>query len=120
MKNADIYLRAMMSLIARQTFAPDALANIISPVANQKTYEAYNLFDGTRTQTEVAKEVSSDAGLLSRTVKRWVDDGIMIKVTDEGTIRPMHVYPLPERLIQSARKKGKGFSNGGRVDSAEA
>lgn len=120
MQNADIYLRAMMSLVARQTFPPDILAGIVSPVANAKTFETYNLFDGTRTQTDVAKIVSTDAGLLSRTVKRWTDDGIMLKVTDEGVVKPVHVYPLPERLLQAARKKSKESRNDGRIDSPEA
>jgi predicted transcriptional regulator len=120
MQNADIYLRAMMSLVARQTFPPDTLASIVSPVANTKTYETYNLFDGTRTQAEVAKALSTDHGLLSRTVKRWMDEGIMIKVVDEGAVRPVHVYPVPDRLLQAAKKKARGPSNDGRTDSAEA
>nr|WP_145994337.1 hypothetical protein [Mesorhizobium loti] len=119
MENSDIYLRATMSLIARNTFPPEKLAEVISPVANVKTYETYNLFDGTRTQTDIAKIQATDASLLSRTVKRWIDDGIMVKIVDAGAVKPVHVYPLPDRYIEAARKKIKGKSNGRRTDRTE-
>jgi len=120
MENSDIYLRAMMSLLARSAFPPDKLADIVSPVANAKTYEIYNLFDGTRSQSDVTKTSATDHGLLSRTVKRWIDDGVMIKISDAGTIRPVHIYPVPDRYIEAAKKKIKGKPNGRRTDSPEA
>ena len=108
MGNNDVYLRAMMSLLARQTFPPDRLAEIVTPVANSKTFETFNLCDGTRTQTEIASLSKSDSGNLSRMIKRWIDEGIMIRVTDEGNSKPVHVYPIPDRIIQSSKKRETG------------
>ncbi|TPI13773.1 MarR family transcriptional regulator [Mesorhizobium sp. B4-1-3] len=105
MANSDVYLRAMMSLVARQTFSPERLSEIVSPMANANTYETFNLCDGTRTQNEIANLLKMDRGNLSRSVNKWIDEGVMIKVTDDGKDRPVHVYPIPDRFIQSAKKK---------------
>ncbi|RVA58366.1 MarR family transcriptional regulator [Mesorhizobium sp. M7A.F.Ca.US.001.01.1.1] len=105
MANSEVYLKAMMSLVARQTFSPERLAELVTPVANTKTYEAFNLCDGSRTQNEIATLLKTDQGQLSRSIKRWVDEGVMIKVTEDGKDRPVHVYPVPDRFIQIAKKK---------------
>ncbi|WP_434724685.1 MarR family transcriptional regulator [Mesorhizobium sp. RIZ17] len=105
MENSEVYLRAMMSLVARQTFSPERLAEIVTPVSNAKTYEAFNLCDGTRTQSEIVNLLKTDAGQLSKSIKRWIDEGVMIRVTEGGKDRPVHVYPVPDRFIQSAKKK---------------
>lgn len=108
MDNSQVYLKAMMSLVARQTFTPERLAEIVTPLANAKTFEIFNLCDGTRTQTDIANSLKIDSGNLSRTIKRWIDEGVVIKVTEEGKDRPVHVYPIPDRFIQSAKKKENG------------
>ncbi|MBK8457828.1 MAG: hypothetical protein IPL47_12565 [Phyllobacteriaceae bacterium] len=120
MDDTATYLRAMMSLIARQTFPPEKLAEIVSNVGNAKTFETYNLFDGTRTQTEVAKLIGSDQGLLSRTVKRWFDEGVLVRTNDGSTVKPVHLYPIPDRIVILAKKKLKEPPDGGRRDSPEA
>ncbi len=112
MDNSQVYLKAMMSLVARQTFSPERLAEIVTSQANAKTYEAFNLCDGTKTQTEIANALKTDPGQLSKTIKRWIDEGIMLRVTDGGKDRPVHVYPLPDRFIQMAKKKVGGKKNG--------
>lgn len=112
MDNSQVYLKAMMSLVARQTFMPERLAEIVTPVANAKTYETFNLCDGTRTQTDIVNALKLDSGNLSKTIKRWIDEGVMIRVTEEGKDRPVHVYPVPDRFIQTAKKKDSGKKNG--------
>ena len=119
MNNSDVYLRAMMSLIARQAFPPETLAETVSAQLNVKTLEAFNLCDGSLTQTEVAAKLHIDSGQFSRTVKRWVEDGIVIKVEQDGGNRLVHVYPVPDRIINSANKK-VGKKNGERSASEEA
>ena len=111
MENSQVYLKAMMSLVARQTFTPERLAEIVSPLANMRSYEAFNLCDGTRSQGEIASALKLDAGNFSKTVKTWVDEGVLIKVTEDGKDKPVHVYPIPERFIQAAKKKGNAKSD---------
>ena len=79
MENSDVYLKAMLSMLARQSFPPAQLSQL---VGKSKQLEAYNLCDGTRTQTEVAKALGLDTGNFSKTVGRWSDLGIMIKVSE--------------------------------------
>ncbi|MCT7374410.1 helix-turn-helix domain-containing protein [Chelativorans salis] len=106
MDNGEVYLRAMMSLVARQTFTPERLAEVVAPQSNLKSLEAFNLCDGTNTQKEIATKLGIDAGQFSRMIKRWIEEGILIRVTQEGNVKPVHVYPIPDRLLQNARKKG--------------
>lgn len=111
MESSEVYLKAMMSLIARQTFSPERLAEIVSPVANPKTLETFNLCDGTRSQAEIATALKLGSGNLSITIKRWIEEGVIVKVVAEGKERPVHVYPIPERFIQKAKKAGKTEMN---------
>lgn len=112
MENSQVYLKAMMSLIARQTFTPERLAEIVSPLANARAYEAFNLCDGTRPQGEIASALKLDTGNFSKTIKKWIDEGVVVKVTEDGKEKPVHVYPVPDRFIQAAKKKGGAKNDG--------
>jgi hypothetical protein len=79
------------------------ILEIIGP--GEKQHRAFNLCDGEKTQAEIAKELGLDPGNFSRTITRWVDEGIAIRAGKKGDIRPLHVYPLPEALIKKATKK---------------
>jgi DNA-binding MarR family transcriptional regulator len=104
----SIYLRAILAILARQTFPPMQLQELIARGgAGERQLKAYNLCDGTRSQAEIAKDVGLDQGNFSRSLARWVDAGIVIRVGEGRDMRPLHVYPLPESLA----KKGKS-SNG--------
>lgn len=105
MSNADIYLKATMSLIARQTFSPEKLRELVSARGTEKNLRAFNMCDGEKSQTEIATDLKIDAGQFSRTVKQWMDDGIIIKVGDGRNARLVHVYPLPEKYLKSFPKK---------------
>lgn len=102
MDNSDVYLKAMLAMLARQSFPPETLAGL---VGKAKQIEAYNLCDGTKTQGEVAKALGLDTGNFSKTVGRWAELGILIKVAEGKEVRPVHLYPL-------AIPKGKGAENG--------
>jgi DNA-binding MarR family transcriptional regulator len=99
MGNEESYLRAILSILARQTFPPDKLLPLIGP---EKQQLAYNLCDGSRTQGEIAKELKLDSGNFSKTLARWVDLGIVIKVSQGKEQRPVHIYPVP---VQKAGKE---------------
>lgn len=104
----SVYLRAILATVARQTFPPSTLYDLITKGGGgEKQLRAYNLCDGTRSQAEVAKELGLDAGNFSRSLARWVDAGIVIRVGEGREVRPVHVYPLPGAFL----KKG-GKANG--------
>lgn len=108
MTNEETYLRAILATVARQTFPPDALSRLVAPTkAGEKQLAAYNLCDGSRLQGEIAKELSLDAGAFSRTVSRWVDLGILVRVGEKRETRLVHLYPLPT----SGGKKSKDEEN---------
>jgi predicted transcriptional regulator len=70
----------------------------------EKQLRAYNLSDGTRTQSEIAKELGLDAGNFSRSLARWVDAGIVIRVGEARDAKPVHVYPLPASFMKKGAK----------------
>ena len=105
MELQNTFLRAILATVARQTFSPDRIIEIMGPAAGEKQHRAFNLCDGTKTQAEIAKEVGLDQGNFSRTITRWIDEGIVIRVGEKHETRPLHVYPLPEALIKKGTKK---------------
>ena len=105
MDNSDVYLRAMMSLIARQTFSPEELRKLVSSRGTTKLLKAFNMCDGTKTQSEIAAELKIDAGQFSRSIKQWVDEGIVIKTGENRSTRIVHVYPIPDKLLKSPSGK---------------
>jgi len=84
---------------------PERLLELVAPTGSAQSIQIYNLCDGARTQTEIAKETNADRGNLSKQISRWIEEGIIVKVTDGSTDKPVHVYPVPARLIP--KKKGK-------------
>lgn len=99
------YLRAILATVARQTFPPATLYDLITKGGGgQKQLRAYNLCDGTRSQSEVAKELGLDAGNFSRSLTRWVDAGIVVRVGEGRDVKPVHVYPLPTALMKKGDK----------------
>lgn len=101
----NTYLRAILATVARQTFSPSRIIEIMGPSAGEKQHRAFNLCDGTRTQAEIAKELGLDSGNFSKTIGRWIDEGILIRVGEKREARPLHVYPLPEAYIKKGGKK---------------
>ena len=97
--NEEVLLRAILAVVARQTFPPRELCAIVAPKSGmQKQIQAFNLCDGSRTQGEIAKAMGFDSGNFSKSVKRWIDAGVMTKVISDGVEKPIHVYPIPENL----------------------
>lgn len=95
--NEEALLRAILAVVARQTFPPKQLYTLVAPRSGmQKQVKAFNLCDGSRTQSEVAKMLSLDAGNFSRQVKRWIELGIMTRIIVDGIDKPIHVYPISE------------------------
>jgi CRP-like cAMP-binding protein len=106
MTNSESYLRAILGVVARYAIPPDNLASQVGVGSTKsKQIEAYNLCDGSLTQSEIAAKVGLDAGNFSRTMGRWADDGLVVRVEINGQMRPIHLYPIP---AAAARKLEKG------------
>lgn len=97
MSNSEAYLRALLGITARQAFPPSELASLVGA---SKQCEAYNLCDGTRTQSEIANELNIDKGSFSRTLNRWIELGIALRIADEKEQRPLHLYLLPQKFTK--------------------
>lgn len=99
-------LRAILSVTARQTFPPDRLAELVAPkkLKGDKQEKAFNLCDGTLTQSEIAKALKLDSGNFSRTVSRWADAGIVFRLGEGREAKLLHVYPLPENGKEKERE----------------
>jgi hypothetical protein len=105
MEAQNAFLRAILATVARQTFSPAKILEIMGPAAGEKQFRAYNLCDGTRSQSDIAKELGLDPSNFSKSLNRWIDEGIVIRVGENRETRPMHVYPLPEAYIKKGAKK---------------
>lgn len=96
--NQEQLLRAILSIAARQTFPPDRLAELVAPkkVKGDKQGKAFNLCNGTLTQSEIARALKLDVGNFSRTVSRWANAGIVFRLGEGREAKLLHVYPLPD------------------------
>jgi hypothetical protein len=103
------YLKAILSTVARQAFPPDRLAELVmSNTGGKKQLEAFNMCDGNHTQSQIAESVGLDKGNFSRSMSRWIDLGIVIRVGDGTEAKPVHVYPLSKEYLGSKRVKKNG------------
>jgi len=106
METEETYLRAILATVARQTFPPSF---ILEAIPGEKQRQALNLCDATKSQTDIQKELGLDSGNFIRTLARWVDLGIAIKVGSGKDMRPLHVYPIAESdLKKVSNKEAKG------------
>jgi DNA-binding MarR family transcriptional regulator len=94
-ENSELLLRAILATTARQAFPVDRIVEIVSK-GGDKQLRAYNMCDGTRGQSDIAKLLKLDQGNFSRTVGRWVDAGIVFRLGNGRDAKLLHVYPLPE------------------------
>src|SRR4051812_15486317 len=104
MNPQESYLRAILATVARQTFPPDKILEIMGPNSGEKQFRAYNMCDGTKTQAEIAKELGLDSGNFSKGLGRGVPAGLVIRVGEGKNDRPVHVYPLPDAYTKKAPK----------------
>lgn len=97
---ANALLRAILGMAARQAIPVDELIKIVAPKgAGADQINAFNLCDGTRSQSDVAKAAGLDAGNFSRTLSRWIDAGIVLRLGENREATLLHVYPIPKDRI---------------------
>lgn len=86
-------VEALIHVIGRVAMSEDRVREIVA--TGDKQVEAFNLFDGSRTQTQVAQEVGLDQGNLSRAASRWVENGVAFWVGEGDEERLLHIFPIP-------------------------
>jgi hypothetical protein len=85
----DGLLRIMIQVTARAAVPPEALKELVG-----KHRKAYNLCDGTRALSQVARLARVDKGNFSRTVQRWQALGIVFRTAPDDCL--LYLYPLSE------------------------
>lgn len=93
-------LGCALQMIARVAMPAEKVYEIINSGKSgrkKKQLKAYNLCDGTKSLTEIAKKAGIKQGNLSRTAKRWIQSGIMFSLREGQETRLLHLYPLPKQ-----------------------
>ena len=88
-------LKALISVTGRVAFDEEQLLQIIGK--SPKLISAYNLCDGTRTQSNIVKELKVDKGNFSKTVNKWIVSGVLFKVGEGNDKKLLHLYPIPSK-----------------------
>lgn len=90
-------LKFLINLTGRLVFSEEKIIEIITKGGGRgKQLKAYNLCDGTRSQSEIAKEIGIDQGNFSRSLNRWISAGIVARVGEGDDTKIFHVYPINE------------------------
>jgi hypothetical protein len=93
----EALLKGIFATVARTAFPPEKLYKIVAPTAGSaKQVLAYNMCDGETPQAEIVKRTKIDKGSLSKTITKWVEAGVIVRVGDDG--HPLHLYPLTSKL----------------------
>lgn len=103
MTTTDDLLKGILATVGRTAFTPEVLYKIVAPTAgSDKQILAYNLCNGQTPQVEISKKARLDAGSLSRSIAKWIEAGVVIRIGDDKL--PLHLYPLIKVTIK--RKGG--------------
>ena len=102
-EHTDELLRCLVHIIGRAAMPIETVYNIVGRGAKQ--IEAFNICDGTQTQSQISKRTGIDQGNLSRTVAKWVENGIAFWVGEGKDARLLHIYPVP--TTEKAKTKNK-------------
>lgn len=104
MDTTDALLKGILATVARSAFPPEDLYKIVAPTTGRdKQVLAYNLCDGETPQNAIGKKAKLDSGNLSRSIARWIEAGVVIRV---GAQLPLHLYPLTKPPVKSGKKAG--------------
>ncbi len=96
-------LQCLIHVVGRAAVSEDRVREIVA--TGDKQVDAFNLFDGTRTQTDVAQKVGVDQGNLSRATSRWVENGVAFWIGEGDAARLLHIFPIPLTKAKSPRKR---------------
>ncbi len=93
--NEKDLLRCLVHIVGRTAIPPKDVRAAVGKGKNR--VKAFNLFDGSHTNQEVARATHIDQGNLSRAANDWVTNGIAFWVGDGNDARLLHIYPIPEK-----------------------
>ena len=85
-------LAAVVQMLGRLAFDEDDLA---SHVGVGKQAEAFRLCDGTKNASEVAKLSGLDRSNFGKTLRRWIEVGIVTQLEENGEKFPLRLTPTP-------------------------
>lgn len=106
-------LKCAVQVVGRIAMPAEQVAKVV--VVNAKLLKAYNLCDGSKTQTEVGKAAGLDSGNFSRTVTRWVESGVLFRIGSGKEARLLHLYPLVKGDFKlTGNRKAAGKRKGAR------
>lgn len=111
-------LRILIMLAGRLAVPPEQLPSLVSPKSNVSYLKAYSLCDGRTALRDLVAETGIDKGSLSKTIAKWVDDGIAFRVGPEQY--PLHLYPLPGYGRRTSRGEGETTVRSGRGTQSTA
>ena len=104
--NSDALLQGILSMTGRLAIPPPVLLQIVAPPkggGGEAQLTAYNMCDGTKGQSEIAKVLGIDPGSFSRTVARWIEAGVVIRLGEHPNIKLLHIYPLTKEHARDGR-----------------
>lgn len=101
--NMNQLLRILIQVIARAAVPLATVQQVVG--AGKKQIRAFNLCDGTLSQSEISKKTGIDQGNLSRTASRWVQGGVAFWITEDKDARLLHIYPINADSSPPARKR---------------
>jgi hypothetical protein len=90
---SDDLLRCLVHIVGRASMPTETVCELVGN--GKKQIQAFNLCDGTLSQSEISKKTKVDQGNLSRTFDRWVKHGIAFWIGEGTDAKLMHIYPVP-------------------------
>lgn len=103
MDTTEALLKGILATVARTAFPPETLYKIVAPTAgSDKQVLAYNLCDGETPQATIAQKAKLASSNLSRSIAKWVEAGVVIRVGADQ--HPLHLYPLTKPPAKSGKK----------------
>lgn len=74
-------LAVLISILAHREVSEEKIIGIVTKnrteTGKKKYLQAFNLFDGTRSLSDVEREVNVGIGNLSNTVENWIEEDIL-------------------------------------------
>ena len=85
-------LQILIQVVARAGVPSASVRGIVG--TGKKQIKAFNMCDGTLSQTDISRKLKIDAGNFSRTVTRWVEQGVAFKLGEGKQAKLLHIYPI--------------------------
>ena len=105
-------LQCLIHVVGRAAVSEERVRQIVA--TGEKQVEAFNSCDGTLTQKEVVEKVGLDQGSVSRSMTRWVENGVAFWIGEGNDARLLHIFPIPLTKVPKAKRAKKQTPRRGR------